>query len=413
MNRLTQERLWSRDFVNVCITYYFMVFNYQYLLVTLPLYFQQDLKGPDSQAGLIVAVFFVAAIAIRPFTGAIIERAGIRNVFYLSVALYVLPNLLYFAAASIPVLLALRALHGFAFGMLTTAMGTIAANIVPESRKGEGMGYFGLMVSISMATGPFAGLTIFYGWGSTAMFGAALGSVVLGMISAAMISRPDANAADNARGTAAPASGAGAQPAPAANKWGLSSFFEAKAMPISIPGFIFGFAYSTIVTFIPIYAEHLNLSRISNLYFVVFAGVLLLTRPFTGRWFDRYGENVIMYPTIISYTAGLALLSIADNPLLFLLSAALVGFGWGTIFPSSQTIAVKVSPPARRGVATATFLFFLDSGVIIGAMFSGMIGATIGYSTMYVYSSVLVLIGLAVYYIMHGRKQTRRQQAAS
>jgi len=410
MNRpLIQERLWTKDFIAVCATYFFMVFNYQYLLVTLPNHFLRDLGGPQAQAGLVVAVFFVAAIAVRPFTGALIERFGIRSVFYLSVALYLLPNLLYFAAHSIPVLLGLRALHGLAFGMLTTAMGTIAANIVPESRKGEGMGYFGLMVSLSMAVGPFTGLTVYYGLGSTAMFAVALGSVLLGIVTTAMISRPEANSAESAPKDGAAHPGPGGPAAPA-KKWGLSSVFEAKAMPIAISGFIFGFSYASIVAFIPTYAAELDLSHLSNIYFVVFAGVLLLTRPFTGRWFDRYGENVIMYPTIISYTAGLALLSIASGPLEFLLSAALVGLGWGTIFPSSQTIAVKVSPPARRGVATATFLFLLDSGVVIGSTVCGIVGAFAGYSSMYLYSSFLVLFGLFVYYALYGRKQARRNR---
>jgi MFS family permease len=97
------------------------------------------------------------------------------------------------------------------------------------------------------------------------------------------------------------------------------------------------------------------------------------------------------------------ILSQASNAFLFLLSAACIGLGWGTIFPSSQTIAVQLAPSSRRGVATATFLSILDIGIGIGSLIVGFVGAGIGYSSLYFYFSIIGVLGIFVYYVLHGK----------
>ena len=135
-----------------------MFLNYYYLLVTIPIYLIQDLQGNTVQAGLLVAVFYVAAILIRPIAGQWIASYGIRKVLFASLILYLGAAFMYFFTTSLISLAILRLIHGIGFGMITTSMGTIVATIIPQGRKGEGMGYYGLMMNISMALGPFVGL---------------------------------------------------------------------------------------------------------------------------------------------------------------------------------------------------------------------------------------------------------------
>jgi MFS family permease len=381
-------RLWTKDFIFVCATNLFLMLNYYYLLVTLPIFLIQEMDGPASQIGLVITVFYISAILIRPFAGQWTMKYGIKNIFFIALALYLISSFMYFFTTTLSSLLILRFIHGIAFGMFTTAAGTIAANIIPDSKKGEGMGYYGLMMNISMALGPFLGLFAMYNWGTTVMFAFSVVSTVIGTVAGLLISLPKKVIKAET---------------PVKKGFDFKSTFETSSVKISFVALFFGFIYSSITSFVSVYAEEINLSHIASYFFIVYAIVLVLSRPLTGRWFDQYGANYIMYPAILLFAAGLYFLSSADSAFVFLLAAALVGLGWGTIFPSAQTIAIQVAPPERRGVATATFLSFLDTGIAIGSLIVGFVGAGIGYGSLYFYCSLITVLGLAVYYLMHGK----------
>ena len=368
-----------------------MFLNYYYLLVTIPIYLIQDLQGNTAQAGILVAIFYIAAILIRPIAGKWIELHGLKKVFIASLIIYLGAAFMYFFTTSLISLAVLRFVHGIAFGMITTSAGTIVASIIPNGRKGEGMGYYGLMMNISMALGPFVGLLAITQWGSSVMFVVSAVSVVIGTITGLLISIPKAEIKVATETTV--------------KKKGIKmkDLIEMSALPISLVSFFFALVYASIVSFVSVYAEELELTEIASYFFIVYVIALLISRPFTGKWFDQYGSNVIMIPSIISFALGMFLLSQAEGAFLFLLSAAFIGLGWGTIFPSAQTIAIQVAPPERKSVATATFLSTMDSGIGIGSVIVGIVGAQLGYSSLYFYSSIMVLAGLVVYYLLHGK----------
>ncbi|MFZ0446976.1 MAG: MFS transporter [Bacillus sp. (in: firmicutes)] len=385
------NKLWTKDYISVCLTTFFMFLNYYYLLVTIPIYLIQDLQGNTTQAGILVAVFYVAAILIRPIAGKWIETYGIKKIFLVSLIIYLVAAFMYFFTTTLISLTVLRFIHGIGFGMVTTSTGTIVASIIPNGRKGEGMGYYGLMLNISMALGPFVGLLAITQWGSSVMFIVSAVSVVLGTITGFLISLPKEEIKVATEKTV--------------KHKGLKmkDLIELSALPISLVSFFFALVYASIVSFVSVYAKELQLTEIASYFFIVYVIALLISRPFTGKWFDQYGANIIMIPSIISFALGMFLLSQAEGAFLFLLSAAFIGLGWGTIFPTAQTIAIQVAPPERKSVATATFLSTMDSGIGIGSVIVGIVGAQLGYSSLYFYSSIMVLAGLVVYYLLHGK----------
>lgn len=368
-----------------------MFLNYYYLLVTIPIYLIQDLQGNTAQAGILVALFYVAAILIRPIAGKWIESYGIKKIFLVSLIFYLVAAFMYFFTTTLISLAVLRFIHGIGFGMITTSTGTIVASIIPNGRKGEGMGYYGLMMNVSMALGPFVGLLAITQWGSSVMFIVSAVSVVIGTITGLLISIPKA---ENKVATEKTVKQKGLK---------MKDLIEMSALRISLVSFFFALVYASIVSFVSVYAEELELTEVASYFFVVYVIALLISRPFTGKWFDQYGANVIMIPSIISFALGMFLLSQAESAFLFLLSAAFIGLGWGTIFPSAQTIAIQVAPPERKSVATATFLSTMDSGIGIGSVIVGIVGAQLGYSSLYFYGSIMVLAGLVVYYLLHGK----------
>jgi MFS family permease len=377
-----------------------MFLNYYYLLVTIPIYLIQDLQGNTVQAGLLVALFYVAAILIRPIAGQWIASYGSRKVLFASLILYLGAAFMYFFTTSVISLAILRLIHGIGFGMITTSTGTIVATIIPQGRKGEGMGYYGLMMNISMALGPFVGLLAINQWGSTIMFAISAASVVIGTCTALLITLPR----DKKKETA--------ERVVKKKPLNMKDLIEMSVMRISLVSFFFALVYASIVSFVSVYAEELQLTEVASYFFIVYVIALIISRPFTGKWFDLYGPNVIMIPSVISFAFGMFLLSQANGAFLFLLSAAFIGLGWGTIFPSAQTIAIQVAPPKRSGIATATFLSTMDSGMAIGSVIVGIVGTQIGYSSLYFYSSIFVLAGLIVYYLLHGKVSRSHRKLA-
>ena len=356
------NRLWTKDYISVCLTTLLIFLNYYYLLVTIPVYLIQDLQGNTGQAGLLVAVFYIAAILIRFVAGQWIESFGIRKVFLVSLILYLGAAFMYFFATSLISLLILRVIHGIGFGMITTSLGTIVATIIPNSRKGEGMGYYGLMMNVSMALGPFVGLFAMNLWGSTVMFVISAVSVVIGAFTGLLISLPKGEKIAAIKETE-----------PKKKGLKIKDLIEVSALRISLVSFFFALVYSSIVSFVSVYAEERQLTEVASYFFIVYVIVLLISRPFTGKWFDQYGANVIMIPSIISFAIGMFLLSQASSAFIFLLSAAFIGLGWGTIFPTAQTVAVQIAPSNKRGLATATYLSTMDSGLAIGSVIVGIL----------------------------------------
>ena len=162
------------------------------------------------------------------------------------------------------------------------------------------------------------------------------------------------------------------------------------------------------LSFIPIYAKELGLSEIASYFFILYALVVVISRPFTGKIFDRFGENVLVYPAIIIFTIGMFILSQAQTSFWFLGAGMLIGLGYGTLIPSFQTIAISAAPNHRRGSATATYFSFFDSGIGFGSFILGIVAAKSSYHNMYFIAAIIVAFTLLLYYGLHGRKQNSR-----
>ncbi len=307
---------------------------------------------------------------------------------------FLFSSLLYFFPKSMTTFLVLRFLHGIGFGMATTAVGGIVANIIPASRRGEGMGYFIMSTNLSMVLGPFIGLTTIQHWGANALFALSAVFALAAFITGLVIKLPkiEQKQSNQAQG------------------FSFKSLFEASAVPISIAGAFFAIIYSSLLSFVSVYASEIHLAGVSSLFFVVYAIILVASRPFTGRWFDLYGANKIIFPSIILYALGIFILSQTQGAGGFLTSAGLIGLGWGTIFPIFQTIAIQDALPHRKGVATATFLSIYDTGMGFGSYIDGLIATNTGFRSFYFISSFYVLLGVVLYYFLHARKRAAKRE---
>ncbi|WP_455662489.1 MFS transporter, partial [Pradoshia sp.] len=157
--------------------------------------------------------------------------------------------------------------------------------------------------------------------------------------------------------------------------------------------------------------EEINLAAAASFFFVIYAASLLITRPFTGRWFDLRGENFVIYPSLLLYAVSLLLLGGSMNSGMLLVAGAIMGIGLGTFQSSAQTIAIKEAPAHRVGLATSTFFVMYDIGIGTGPFLQGLYIPYVGYRGLYFTMGAIAFIGIVMYYFAHGRSSTVKSRS--
>jgi MFS family permease len=387
----SQDRLWSKDFLIVFGVNFLLFLCFYLLVVIMSSYAKNEFHASTGMAGLASSIFVVGALIGRLIGGSIIERVGRKRLLFTGLIAFSVLIGLYFIVNSLSVLLIVRFFHGMAFALASTATGTIAASLIPNSRRGEGTGYYGVSIIIASAIGPFIGLMINEHASMTANFTLCAVLGVLSLLSAFFMNVPKlmltAEQKKDLQGLK------------------LSNFIEPKALPISLVSFVMGFGYSSILTYLMIFAGQISLAQVASYFFIVYAIVVILSRPFTGRWFDQRGANVVMYPAILSFAIGMVLLSQAHHGPTLLLSAVFVGLGYGTTQSSAQALAIKRSPAHRIGLATSTFYIFVDVGIGFGPFILGFLTPLVGFRGMYIAMAILLAAGIVLYHFLVGKKE--------
>ncbi|MCI2954782.1 MFS transporter [Staphylococcus caprae] len=387
-----ETRLWTKDFLSVTFVNFFMYLIHYMLIVTITEYTIDEYHASESVGGLAAGIFIIGMLAGRLGSGRIIDNLQPKLVLLSGTIFSVIAVALYFTINSLWVLMLIRLIHGIAFGFSSTATGTISSRIVPEDRKGEGIGYYGLSVTLASAIGPFLGLVFNKNLGFESIFGISLISIVVALILTFFIKKLPVlgNTTENEE-----------------RPKGIHAYLQKEALPISMVIVLVGVAYASVLSFLSIYAEKINLVTASSFFFVVFAVVTFVTRPFTGKIYDNYGENKVMYPVLFSFMIGLVILGCTHSSLVLLIAAAFIGFGYGTIVPTAQAIAIQQSPPNKMGLATSTFYIFTDFGAGMGPFILGMIIPFLGYRNLYILMGVVVIIAIIIYFFVHGRYHTK------
>ncbi|MGJ9382226.1 MFS transporter [Salipaludibacillus sp. CF4.18] len=393
----SKQPIWTRDFLSISFVNFIVFVIFYTLLTTLPLYVIYDLEGTAAQGGLVVTVMLLSAIISRPFSGIILERIGKRRVLVASMFIFTVTTFGYLWIDQFTALLVLRFLHGLSFGILTTATTAIATNLVPIKRQGEGLGYYMMSMNLAVVVGPFFGLTLIQFGSFHQLFFVLNIFIMIGLLCAIFVKVTDISTKTLQ---------------PMKSKISIHHFFELKAMPIALTGSLVAFAYSGIISFISVYATEIGLAKISSYFFLVFAVTMLATRPYIGRVFDQRGPKFVILPCLVLFAIGLVILSIADSAFLFLVSAGLIGIGYGSLLPFFLSLSVKFAPPGRNSHATATFFTFYDSGIAAGSFLLGIIVSFTGFSLLFTYSAVLVLITTVGFYFLINHLQTSTKKNA-
>ncbi len=375
-------RIWSRDFILIILVNAFMFTGFQMLPTALPPYLK-SLGAADGILGMLSGISMVATLLMRPLSGNLLDTLGRRSVFLCGLFIMVFSTTAFYFFPVVGIILAVRFVHGMGWGISSTSCSTIAADCVPKSRFGEGMGYFGLSASLGMAVAPALALSMPAGpmiWISTGFSAAALG------IAFVLNCKPVEKAARTP----------GKRP----------SIYEKACLLPSAVIMLSTMCYGAIITFIALYAKSRGVTHNIGWFFTVYASVMLLTRPFIGKLVDRKGSGVVVIPSLVFNITAVALLGLADSFISFMGCAAIYGIGQGSLFSSTQTMAVLSAPKGRIGAANSTFFTGFDLGLGCGAMLSGYLAAILGYSGMFVSFTIFPAVGIAVYIIWRKHAHT-------
>lgn len=388
---MEQEKLWNKDFIAFCLSNFFIFLSMNTLMTTLPLYIVEALKYSDKEIGYVLFSFMAGAVIIRLFIGTWVDSMQRERILFISLLLYLLANISYVGAQGLVLLIILRFFHGIMFGSASTAMMAIVTELPPPNRRGEGIGYFSLSNSLASILGPFLGLLIVAHFNFHVLFTVCSIYALLAYIFVKIAKLPIRNM--------------DAQPVIAKKAFRVSTFVDKKTLPIALTGCFIALAQSSIHSYIPVFADSLGLMKIASYFFVIFATMMLISRTFTGRIFDKYGAKYVIYPSLLLFMIGFLCLSITKTAPLFLITAAILGLGAGTIMPSFITLATTSHPPTRRGVATSTYFLFWDLGIGAGAVLLGVIANQTGYQEMYSIAACFVAIACASYFFMQQREK--------
>ena len=386
--------LLSREYVFLNCMNFFLTMNFFSLLTITPDYLINHFHQSEAVAGLAASFFLIGILTARFVAGSLVGVVGFKRLQAIATAAFVLSSCGYFFADTPATFFVVRLLTGFTFGLASNTNTTIVTSIIPRERTGEGVGYYMLMQTFSMAIGPFIALNLVAEGGYNYVF--ALGTILpaIGLIlipferlkDIAISIKKEAVEAESEKPIK-----------------GFDRFFEKQVLPIAAISFIVFIFYSSLMPFLSVYAAEIELSMAARYYYVVNAVVMLVTRPLVSKLFDSKGASVIMFPGIILMAAGYFFLSTAESSGILLLSAGLFGAGVGAVLTANPALVVRVSPRYRLGVANATYFMALDSSAAIGPILGGLIIPLAGFREYFGISFVWIIICIPISWYIYSK----------
>ena len=396
-----QPKLWTRSFIMVTLANFFLFCGFGMLPSLLPLHFR-DLGAPEAVIGFVAGVYTVACVIMRPLVGVAIDRWGRKGVLGIGLLIMCVASIMFALLPVLGLVLVIRFIQGLGWGMANTASPTLASDIIPQKRFGEGMSWFTQGNAIASVLAPGISLAIYYSYGAQVSVTVSACFFALAFVCSRFVNTPD-DAIDK-RG--APEAAQLRKEEKPKTKFSLKTFFEQRSiLPACIMFFVTA-CYGAMTSFVPVMSEFRGITGV-QWFFVIEALAVVASRPFMGKLVDRKGYR----PTAIVGMAGMCLsmltLSFASSFPVLALGAVFNGVGYATCYATFQTMAVAGIEKARRGSATATFYVGYDSGMGLGAICAGLLSGVVGYAIMYRVFACLPLLALAILFFNADKVKAR------
>ena len=345
-------------------------------------FYLPEINEPVVKVGIVISTFALTAILTRPFFAYFIDQGRGRTVLFTGYICLIAGIFCYRFAGSVNGLLPVRVLHGFGYAAVTNSAINVFTKDLDESIRKRGLTYYGLAMVFATSLGPSAGLFFRSLMGTGNAFAAALTIALIGLV-CLILARPSEE-----------------KPKENKNRFHYFDGYEVSALPLAAFMVIAAMANSAVVTYLGKHAGEIGYPQVGSTFFLIYAIAMVASRKLMDLVVDRFGDIKVLYAAYVGMGLSYALLAAAKTPLVFYMTAVLIGIGFGTVQATLNALILTVCPVNRRGAANSTFQTSLDVGAALGAIVWGYVTDVVSYSKMYllcILLSAAALAGIWVY----------------
>lgn len=380
-----KDRLVTPSYCFILAANFLLYFGFWLLIPVLPFYLSEVFSAGNSTIGIILSCYTVAALCIRPFSGYFLDSFARKPLYLMAYCIFMTMFAGYIIAGSLTLFILFRIIQGVSFGMVTVGGNTVVIDIMPSSRRGEGLGYYGLSNNIAMAVGPMSGLFLHdAGMSFTTIFCCSLGSCMAGFVCAFLVKTPY-------------------KPPVRREPISLDRFILLKGIPAGISLLLLSIPYGMTTNYVAMYAKQIGINATTGFFFTFMAIGMAISRIFSGKIVDRGKITQVISAGLYLVVFSFFLLSacvylISWNNMLctvvFFAVALLLGVGFGIMFPAYNTLFVNLAPNSQRGTATSTYLTSWDVGIGIGMLAGGYIAEVSTFDKAYLFGACLTIVSM-------------------
>ena len=384
------DRLWNRNYIKVMTANFALFFAFYLLTPLLPLYLSETFGATKDVIGLVLSGYTITALLFRPFSGYFVDSFPRKTVLMVCYAAFAIFFAGYLAAGTLLLFTIVRTLHGGPFGALTVANSTVAIDVLPSSRRNEGIGYYGLSNNLAMAIAPSFAIFIYAETHNfELLFWLALAIATFGWIVDATVEVRSKK--DDVRGQTS---------AVTPRKLSLDRFFLERGWLLGVNMVFFGFCFGVMSNYLAIYGKQvLGMTGGTGTWFMLCSIGLILSRLQGGKALRQgrltHNASEGMVISLIGYTLFVA----SPNMFGYYSSALLIGLGNGHMWPAFQNMMISMAHHNERGTANSTILISWDVGMGLGVLAGGAIAEMLGYSTAFWTVAVMNGMGVALYFL--------------
>ncbi len=373
-----------------------LFFAFYLLTPLLPLYLYETFGATKDVIGLVLSGYTITALLFRPFSGYFVDSFPRKTVLLIAYTAFAILFAGYLAASTLLLFTILRTIHGGPFGALTVANSTVAIDVLPSSRRNEGIGYYGLSNNLAMAISPTFAIFIYSQTHNfQLLFWLALIIATFGLIVDATVTLESKQVLNNKHAIS------------------LDRFFLKRGWLLGANMVFFGFCFGVMSNYLAIYGkQELGMTGGTGTWFMLCSIGLILSRLQGGKALrqGRLTHNAAegMSISLIGYTLFILMPTIAPyfatdvKPLTLIGyygSAILIGLGNGHLWPAFQNMMISMAHHNERGTANSTILISWDVGMGLGILLGGVIAEHMGYAAAFWVVSIINAIGVLLYFL--------------
>ena len=390
------EKLWNGNYCKVMAANFALFFAFYVLTPLLPLYLNEHFGATKDVIGLVLSGYTVMTLLIRPFSGYVVDSFSRKKVLMLCFGTFSIFFAGYLAASTLLLFMIVRTLHGGPFGALTVSNSTVAIDVLPSSRRTEGIGYYGLSNNLAMALAPTIGIFVYrLTHNFELLFWLALIVACLGWVVDATVKLPARDIQKNK------------------TKLSLDRFFLTRGWLLGVNMVAFGFCFGVLSNYLAIYGkEVLGITGGTGTYFMLCSIGLILSRLQGGRALRKgrlthnASEGVVI--SLIGYTLFILMPTLSQWSMVndqwsmivgYYGSALLIGLGNGHMWPAFQNMTINVAHNNQRGTANSTILISWDIGMGLGILLGGIISENFGYDTAFWTVAAVNAVGTLLFFL--------------